>query len=121
MRASFSPILIPLLAGAAATVALAIGACANPDTQSPTACTSGPYGLCEGFAVCASGPASTCCVDADGGALTGNDLYTCLYGYGDPSCTYLVPTTTILDGGDVGVSYMCSTTMPTGSGGSDGG
>jgi hypothetical protein len=129
MRASL--VLIPLLAGAAATVALAIGACSNPDTQSPNCHSNvnanGLYAdpndnmTCYGFAACPSGEPSTCCVDDNGAPLTGNDLATCLHGYGDTSCAFLISSTTVDDAGAAGVAYTCSATMPSGTGGSDGG
>jgi hypothetical protein len=113
-----SAILVVFLASAGAAVAVAIGACADPDTQTPT-CTpnvdeGGIFhavdGGCEQFAQCDLGPASACCTDDDGGALTGNDLATCLYGYGDPSCVYLLSST---DG--LNVTYTCSTTPDAGA------
>ena len=96
------PILVLVLAGAAATVALVIGACTDPDTQTPT-CDNNvnangiyartPTGATGSPSAAPTGAPSTCCVDADGGALTGNDLATCLHGYGDQTCAYLVSTT----------------------------
>jgi hypothetical protein len=93
---SASPIL--LLAGSAAAALVAIGACATPDTQTPT-CTPnvdqyGEHAIdggCENFAICTLGPPAVCCTNGDGGALTGNDLANCLYGYG--ACASLVTTT----------------------------
>jgi hypothetical protein len=95
-------------------------------------------GGCEPLAVCVPGcppnvsvncPAALCCVNdggvkdgviVDGGAFTGNDLASCLYGYGDPSCPFLLSTVT--DGGDAGpgVIYNCSLT-PVGDTGTGGG
>jgi hypothetical protein len=127
MRPSHPPaasaLLAVFLAGAAAAMALAIGACADPDTQTPTCVPNvdqtGVHVVangCEAFPTCTvgNGAASNCCVQDGGAPLTGNDLATCLYGYGDPQCAYLVSTT---DGANV--SYTCSATAPTGAG--DGG
>ncbi len=89
MRTSASSLLRAILAGTAAAMISAIGACTTTNTQTPS-CTEnvGEAGIepidggCEGFAVCTLGPPSACCVDSDGGALTGSDLANCLYGYG---------------------------------------
>jgi hypothetical protein len=119
---STSPILLTLLAGAAAAVLVEIGACATPDTQTPT-CTPnvdqhGEHALdggCESFAICALGPPMACCTNGDGGALTGNDLANCLYGYG--ACASLVTTT---DGSGRQV-MTCSSSYDAGGAGGSGG
>jgi hypothetical protein len=108
------PILVLFLAGAAAAVVFAIGACAAPDTYTPS-CTDNvdQFGNhpadngCNPFAVCPSGNAADCCMADAGVPLTGDDLAICLHGYGDPGCSYLVGTDTA-----TGVSYACSATAP---------
>ncbi len=123
-----SPIAVRILVVAASSALVAIGACANPDTQTP-ACNDNvkSFGVdpsvtngCEGFAPCSLPPlqggsqASGCCVDADGGALSGNDLASCLHGYGDSTCPYLCVTTTMMG---TNMYFQCSSTpCPTGSG-----
>jgi hypothetical protein len=125
MRTPSNPHLLRLALGAiVASVFAAFVACADPDTQTPTCVPNvGEAGInstiangCEQFAVCEMGPPAACCVNADGGALTGNDLATCLHGYGDPSCVFLLTMYTG-DGGN-NVIYTCSTTPPMGTGGS---
>jgi hypothetical protein len=128
MRLPARPILVSFLAGAAATVAVVIGACANPDTQSPTCIDNvDQYGAhpvdggCEGFATCPSGAPATCCMADAGVPLTGNDLATCLHGYGDPACAYIITTTST---SGTNVNYTCSESppsAPSGDAGSDGG
>jgi len=89
MRTSASSLLLTMLAGAAAVMISATGACTSSTTWTPV-CTENVSqdgiqivdGGCEGFATCPLGPPAACCVDADGGALTGSDLADCLYGYG---------------------------------------
>lgn len=95
---SASPLLVMILTGAAASGLVAIGACANPDSQTPS-CTPnvdryGEHAIdsgCESFPTCSLGPPAACCTNADGGALTGNELADCLFGYG--ACASLVTTT----------------------------
>lgn len=108
-----------VLSGTAAA-ALAIGACANPDTLTPSCDSSNvdQYGIhpsasgCEQLAACDKPNIADCCTDGDGGAFTGNDLAACLHGYGDPSCSYLITTT---DG--MNVTFTCSATPPGPDGG----
>jgi hypothetical protein len=129
MRLPAHPILVSLLAGAAATVAVVIGACADPDTQTPSCVDNvDQYGEhpatngCEGFATCPSGAPATCCMADAGVPLTGNDLATCLHGYGDPACSYII--TTISGTSGTNVTYTCSAnppSTPSGDAGSDGG
>ena len=113
------PVVLFLLASAA-SVALVFGACANPDTLTPT-CTNnvGPNGInqtvangCELVAPCDKGAAALCCTAPDGGALAANDFNACLHGYGDPTCSYLVNTPY-----DGGVILTCSPTAPGDAGG----
>jgi hypothetical protein len=111
----------------ASAIALVFAACANPDTQTPTCVNNvGDAGLmnvdggCEGFAICigSNGHATAavnCCV-GDAGAFTGNDLATCLYGFADPSCPYLVSSVSQMG---MDVVFTCSTTPPP-SGGTGG-
>jgi hypothetical protein len=56
---------------------------------------------CAQFAACPSGAPATCCVNADGGPLTGNDLASCLYGYG--GCTSFAVATDMSGN----MIYMC--------------
>jgi hypothetical protein len=59
-------------------------------------------------------------VSPDGGPFVGNDLASCLYGYGDPSCPYLNTVSTMMG---MNVIMTCSMTpqMGPGSGGSGAG
>ena len=120
MRLAPSSIFLTLLAGLAATAALVIGACVNPDTVQGS-CTPNVDGTgilqnadgCDQFAYCDSDGGPADCCKADGGApLTGGDLAACLHGYGDPTCPYLT--------GGSG-NFMCSTTPPVPDGGGAGG
>ena len=95
---SASPILLMILTGAAAAVLVEIAACATPDSQTPSCIPNvdqeGEHAIdggCETFPTCPLGPPAACCTSADGGALTGNDLADCLYGYG--ACVSLVTST----------------------------
>jgi hypothetical protein len=120
------PILI--LGVFAASVAAAIAACANPDTLTPM-CDSNvsEAGIlppnansCTQFAACylkdgAPGTAAQCCVSADGGPFVGNDLASCLYGFGDPMCPYLI--TRNATGTGMNISQTCSLTPDMGGGG----
>jgi uncharacterized membrane protein YgcG len=116
-----SPLLITILAGAAA-VLVETGACATQDSQTPT-CTPnvdqyGEHAIdggCENFAVCAAGPPADCCKNADGSSLTGNGLANCLYGYG--ACASLV--TTIDSSGNL--IMTCSASYDAGGAGGSGG
>jgi hypothetical protein len=120
-----APVALFVLTLASALGAL-FAACADPDTQTPTCVNNvGANGLvatdggCEGFASCVVNgnvaPASQCCVGDGGVPLTGNDLETCLFGFGDPSCRYL--SSSYSDMG-TNVIYTCSATAPDGAGGS---
>jgi hypothetical protein len=115
----------------AASVAAAIAACANPDTLTPmcvpnvdeAGITPPNMASCTQFAACylkdgAPGTAAECCVSPDGGPFVGNDLQTCLYGYADPTCPYLISTTSMMG---MNVVFMCSLTPGTGNGGTGGG
>ena len=74
-----------------ATGLVGLAACTGYQGQTPT-CTFnvGPNGIipedsgCEQFAVCTANPSNPaeCCVDSSGNALTGQDLVSCLNGYG---------------------------------------
>jgi hypothetical protein len=85
-------LLAVLFAGAVTVAVGAFSACSESDGITPT-CTYNindagvivPNGNgCTQFASCnvGNGDPANCCVDADGGALTGADLADCLYGYG---------------------------------------
>lgn len=118
MRTSASSLLL------AAAILGAIGACTSTSSQTPSCVENvdqtGIHPVadgCEGFAVCPSGAPSTCCQDGDGGALTGNNLATCLYGYG--GCAAIITTSDAMGN----TTYVCSSTYDAGSGGgtADGG
>src|SRR5579871_3196498 len=124
MNAPSRVLLVTLLAGSAAASAVAVAACTSPDTQSPS-CNPNvdqngihpdPNG-CDQFAVCDKANVTDCCVDADGGALTGNDLATCRHGFGDPQCAYLATMADSMDN----VTYTCLATAPEGGGTGGGG
>jgi hypothetical protein len=120
-----------ILAVFATSVAAAIAACANPDTLTPS-CNPNvdKNGIkppvadsCTMFAACylrdgAAGTPAQCCVDDGGAPLTGNDLNTCLYGFGDPSCPYLI--TRNATGTGMNITETCSLTPDTGGGGTGG-
>ena len=120
--------LLPILAATAAAVFVEIGACATPDSadthlhpqRRSIRRARDRQRLREFSSTCSLGPPATCCTNADGGALTGNDLADCLYGYG--ACASLV-TTTDSAGNQV---VSCSNSYGTGgtggsSSGADGG
>jgi hypothetical protein len=117
MHAPSKALLVSLLAGAAA-VAVAVGACTSADGQTPS-CTPNvdqngihpdPNG-CDQFPVCTQPKISDCCTDADGGALTGNDLAACRHGFGDPACAFLSATYDMMNN----VTYTCEMTPPGGN------
>ena len=119
---SASPSLIKILAGAAAAVLVEIGACTTPATQTPACIPNvnqyGEHAIdggCENFAICSLGPPEACCTNPDGGALTGNDLANCLYGFG--ACASLVTTTD----GSGNLVMTCSASYDAGGAGGSGG
>jgi hypothetical protein len=117
-----SRLLLALFVAGAPAVAVAAAACSNPDTASdgdvckPNVGENGisqdPNG-CDQFAVCTLPKTTDCCVDADGGALAGDELAKCLHGYGDPSCAYLDIKVDPMD--PTKVSYTCMTMPPAGT------
>jgi hypothetical protein len=115
----FSPLVVKLFAGAALAGLVAIAACTGVEGVTPT-CTAnvGGNGIvpsadgCEQFAAChdkdggAQDP-HLCCVDSKGMALTGCDLYVCLYSYGTQPDKSLCPdmmtsSSSSSGGGDAG-------------------
>jgi hypothetical protein len=107
-------LLVTLLAVAASAVA----ACTSSDGQSPS-CTpnvdqNGIHpvdGGCDQFPVCDKPNVADCCVNDDGGALTGNDLATCRHGFGDPTCAYLDANYDMMNN----VTYTCLAMPPGGN------
>jgi hypothetical protein len=79
---------------------------------------------CDQFPTCLLGAAINCCTGDGGATLTGNDLETCLYGYGDPSCPYL-QITYVQGTSGIEMNYKCVTSPPDGgnqgTGGAGGG
>jgi uncharacterized membrane protein YgcG len=119
---------VALVASLAPVAASSFAGCTSTDTLTPS-CTNNvtANGMtpddagCSVFATCSLGAAALCCKAADGGALGSDDLATCLYGYGDPSCPYLQIVYS-----DMGteMAYTCVTSPPdggAGTGGSGGG
>jgi hypothetical protein len=118
---SMSRVFLVLLGSTALAAIAAAGACTNPDGITPTCDDNTEMGMtpdpngCAQFATCTVNPddPSACCVNADGGELTGSDLATCLYGYG--GCPGLTM--------DALGNFSCTDGGPSGSGtgGGDGG
>ena len=89
-----APLLVKVLGGAAIALCTALGACSDSNGVTPD-CTfnvdeNGIHAKsdgCEKFSPCLDKngnpqDAHKCCVDDKGAALTGDDLATCLFGYG---------------------------------------
>ena len=119
---SAAKLLTVVLAGAVTAAVVAGGACGGSDGITPT-CTYNvddagnilpdPDGGCVQFLTCnvGDGNAANCCLDADGGTLTGSDLANCLYGYG--ACPNIQTD-------DAGNSTCDGGTSGTGGGGTGG-
>jgi hypothetical protein len=112
--------LLVLLGGALFSALAAGAACSDTNGVTPMCDNNitdagADSGLCPDpngcymFATCAASPSSpaACCVGPDGGPLGGNDLASCLYGYG--ACTTFTSTTDM----NGNMTYTC--------GGQDGG
>lgn len=103
----FASLLVKVLGGTAIALGVALGACGGVTGVTPD-CTYNvdENGIkatkdgCEAFAVCDKAPndPSKCCVDSKGNALTGDNLATCLFGYGAGPA----PTTSSSSGGGTG-------------------
>jgi hypothetical protein len=109
-----SPLIVKISAACALAALAAIAACTGVEGVTPT-CTFnlGGSGVvpsadgCEQFAPCLdkngnAQDASKCCVDKNGTALTGCDLFVCLYSYGtkpDPTLCPSMSSTSSSSGG----------------------
>jgi hypothetical protein len=117
---SAAKIFTTILAGSILAGVAAVGACGSSGAITPTC----DYNIddagnirpdpnpCVQFASCDLGEPSACCVDADGGPLTGNDLANCLYGYG--ACASISTD-------DAGNTTCVQIASGTGGGGTGGG
>jgi len=127
-----SSLVVKIFAGAALAGFAAIAACSGVEGVTPT-CTFnvGGNGVvpsadgCDQFAPCldkdgnAQDP-SKCCVDSQGMALTGCDLYVCLYSYGTQPDLSLCPDMTSSSSSASSSSSGSSSSSSGGTGGTGG-